>query len=170
MEPAVPGSHPSPRVPPDVVALMQRGVSVNVASRDARLRPSVMRAMASHVNADASEVTVWLARRQCGQMLQDLATTGAIAVMFSEPSTHRTVQLKATRVRLRDAQASDQPVLDRYLRAMEEEIAAVGYPAPLTRAMLACSLDDLVAASFRPEQVFEQTPGPQAGKALGSGS
>jgi hypothetical protein len=49
---------------------------------------------------------------------------------------------------------------------MEEEIERVGYPPRLTRAMLACRLDDLVAITFAPAQVFEQTPGPQAGKLM----
>jgi hypothetical protein len=32
-------------MPPDLLAMMARGVSVNVASRDRALRPSVMRAV-----------------------------------------------------------------------------------------------------------------------------
>ena len=47
---------------------------------------------------------------------------------------------------------------------MEHEVQRVGYAPRLTRAMLACRIDDLVAVTFAPEQVFEQTPGPRAGK------
>jgi general stress protein 26 len=151
---------------PDLLAMMARGVSVNVATRDERLRPSAMRAMASHVDVAAGTVTVYLARRQAAQMLRDIAANGRIAVMFSEPATHRTVQLKAAAATCRDATGDDRATLDRYLAAMEEEIERVGYPPRLTRAMLACRLDDLVAITFAPAQVFEQTPGPQAGKLM----
>jgi hypothetical protein len=154
-------------LPPDLVAMMARGVSVIVASHDAALRPNLMRAVGSRIEEDGA-ITVYLARRQSRQVVQDLAATGHIAVVFSEPSTHRSVQLKATRVDMRSAEARDAPVLERYREAMEREIQQVGFAPPLTRAMLAHRLDDLVAVRFTPEQAFDQTPGPRAGTPLGS--
>jgi len=155
-----------PLVPPDLLAMMMQGVSVIVASRDARLRPSVMRALGSHVEEEGRAITVFLARSQSRQLVQDIAATGHIAVVFSQPSTHRTVQVKATRATLRDAVADDVPMLERYGAAMEREIQCVGYPPPMTRAMLAHRLEDLVAIRFEPEQAFDQTPGPKAGTRL----
>ena len=90
-------------------------------------------------------------------------------MVFSEPATHRTVQVKATRAVLRNAEPADEPVLARYLASMEHEVQRVGYAPAMTRAMLAHRLDDVVAISFEPEQAFDQTPGPKAG-ALLSGS
>jgi hypothetical protein len=153
-------------LPPDLVAMMARGVSVIVASHDAALRPNLMRAVGSRIEGDGA-ITVYLARRQSRQVVQDLAATGHIAVVFSEPSTHRSVQLEATRVEMRSAEAQDTPVLERYRQAMEREIQQVGFAPPLTRAMLAHRLDDLVAVRFTPEQAFDQTPGPRAGTPLG---
>ena len=153
-------------LPPDLVAMMARGVSVIVASHDAALRPNLMRAVGSRIEEEGA-ITVYLARRQSRQVVQDLAATGHIAVVFSEPSTHRSVQLKATRVEMRSAEAQDTPFLERYREAMEREIQQVGFAPPLTRAMLAHRLDDLVAVRFTPEQAFDQTPGPRAGTPLG---
>lgn len=158
------------QLPSDLVAMMARGVSVIVASRDARLRPSIMRAVGSRVEDGGQAITVYLARQQSRQLLQDLAATGQLAVVFSEPSTHRSVQLKATRVAMRPAADGDLPVLQAYLRSMEHEIQRVGFGPPVTRTLLAHRLDDVVAVSFAPEQAFEQTPGPKAGAALGGGS
>lgn len=155
-------------LPADFVAMMARGVSVIVGSRDAALRPSIMRAVGSRVEADGQDVTVYLARPQSRQLVQDLAATGQIAVVFSEPSTHRSVQLKASRVEMRNADETDAPVLAAYLRSMEHEIQQVGFGPTVTRAMLAHRLEDVVAVRFTPEQAFEQTPGPRAGAALGS--
>lgn len=155
-----------PPLSADVLAMMVRGVSVNVASRDAALRPSLMRAVGSDVAPDGSRITVYLARSQSGQLLQDIASTGRLAVVFSQPSTHRSVQLKASAATLRPAVEADVPVLARYLASMESEVARVGFPPPLTRAMLAYRLDDLVAVTFTPDEAFDQTPGPRAGKPL----
>lgn len=157
------------RLPPDLLAMMARGVSVIVASRDAALRPSVMRAVGSRVDDGGQDVTVYLSRPQSRQVIQDIAATGHIAVVFSEPSTHRTVQLKATHAQMRPAEPHDQPVLQAYLASMEHEIHAVGHARELARAMLAHRLEDLVAVRFTPEQAFDQTPGPRAGTPLGSG-
>lgn len=156
------------RLPADVVAMMARGISVIVASRDAALRPSVMRAVGSQVSDDGREITVYLSRRQSRQVIQDIASTGQVAVVFSVPSTHRTVQVKAGRAAMRSATPDDAPVLAAYLRSMEHEVQQVGFGPPLTRAMLAHSLDDVVAVSFTPEQAFDQTPGPRAGAPLGA--
>ena len=155
-------------LPPDLVAMMARGVSVIVASRDAALRPTLMRAVGSRVEEDGGTITVYLSRRQSRQVVQDLAATGNIAVVFSEPSTHRTVQLKASRLEMRNADAQDIPVLERYREAMERAIQQIGFGPPLTRAMLAHRLEDVVAVRFTPEQAFDQTPGPRAGTAIGN--
>ena len=155
-------------LPADLVAIMARGVSVIVGSRDAKLRPSIMRAVGSRVEANGRDITVYLSRSSSRQLIQDIASTGQLAVVFSEPSTHRTVQLKASRAEIRSAVVADAPVLAAYLKSMEHEIQQVGFAPPLTRAMLAHQLDDVVAVRFTPEQAFDQTPGPRAGAALGS--
>ena len=155
-------------LPPDFAALMARGVSVIVASRDQALRPSIMRAVGSRVDAGGEDITVYLSRPQSRQLLEDIAATGHVAGVFSEPATHRTVQVKASRVQVRSADPEDAAVLAGYLRSMEHEIGRVGIPAPFTRAMLAQRLEDVVAVRFTPEQAFDQTPGPRAGAALGS--
>jgi hypothetical protein len=153
-------------LPPDLLAMMERGVSVIAGSRDADLRPSIMRALGSMVEDGGRKVTVFVSRRQSRQLVQDVAATGYVAVVFSEPSSHRTVQVKARRAVLRNAEAADAPVLARYLASMEHEIQQVGFAPHLTRAMLAHKLEDLVAISFEPEVAFDQTPGPKAGTRL----
>jgi len=156
-------------LPPVLLAMMERGVSVNVASRDAAMRPSVMRAVGSIVTDGGRSITVFVSRRQSRQLVQDIAATGHVAVVFSEPSTHRTVQVKATRATLRNAVAADEPVLERYLASMEHELHLIGHPPEIPRALLAHRLDDVVAVTFEPELAFDQTPGPQAGTRLKAG-
>lgn len=151
-------------------AMIARGVSAIAASRDAAHTPSVMRAVGSTISDDGTQVTVFLARTQSRQLLQDVAATGRIAVVFSQPSTHRTVQLKAASARIRAATPDDEPALARYLAAMEHELALIGLGAGFARAMLAYRLPDLVAITFTPEEAFDQTPGPRAGAPLTGGT
>lgn len=157
---------PTSLLSPELIAMMDKGVSVNVSSCSLELRPSIMRAVGSVLTPGCQTVTVYVSRSQSRQLIQDIATTGRIAVVFSEPSTHRTVQLKASAARIRCAEPSDEAALTRYLTSMEQEVGRVGYGPAFTQAMLANRLEDVVAVSFEPLQAFDQTPGPGAGTAL----
>lgn len=148
------------------IEMIDKGVSAIVASRDNALRPTLVRAVGAAITVNGTRITVYVSRRQSHQLLQDLAATGHIAVVFSEPLSHRTVQVKASRVHMRAAGPADQPVLQRYQRSMEHEVSLVGFAAPFVRAMLAYAADDVIAVSFQPETAFDQTPGPKAGAAL----
>lgn len=148
------------------IALIAKGVSAIVAACDAGLRPSVMRAVGSTVSPDGACITVYLMRQQSGQLLQDISRSGRLAVVFSEPSTHRTLQVKADSVQARPAHESDLPVLRRYRESMERELGLIGFAPQFVRAMLAFRPQDLVALSFAPREAYDQTPGPRAGMAL----
>jgi len=151
---------------PDRIAMVAKGVSAIVASCSAAGLPSLMRAVGSHISPDGQCVTVFLRRSQSAQLLQDIADTGQIAVVFSEPATHRTLQLKARQARQRPATGEDLPLLQAYLRSMQHEVGQVGFGPQYVAAMLAAPLDDVVAVSFTPGAAFDQTPGPRAGATL----
>jgi hypothetical protein len=130
---------------PEHLAMVDGGVSVIASSCGHDLTPSVMRAVGSQVAAQGRHVTIYICRSQSAQLLGDVARSGRLAVVFSQPSTHKTVQLKTRGARLREAREVD-----------------VVY----ARAMLAYRLDDLVAIEFEPEQSFDQTPGLKAGQPI----
>jgi len=157
---------PAPVLSADLIAMVQRGVSTIVSSCDAALRPSMMRAMGSSITDDGRFATVYLSRKQSRQLLQDIAASGRVAVVFTHPASNRALQLKSLQARTRNTDATDQAVLARYLVAMETEIAEVGFPPVLTRAMLAHDIADVVAVEFEPAEAFDQTPGPKAGAPL----
>jgi len=155
-----------PLLSPEHIALIDKGISANVASRNAALRPSVMRAVGASISQDGTEITVFVSRSHARQLLQDIAATGEVAVVFSEPVSHRTVQVKASKAELRAAEERDLPVLRRYGQSMEHELSLVGCDLPFVHTLLAFKLDELVAVQFSPDAAFDQTPGPKAGTAL----
>lgn len=160
-------SAPAPLLDAHFLAMVAKGVSVIVGSADHALTPSLMRGVGSTVSADGRDFTVFVSRSQSRQLLQDIATSGRLAAVFSQPSTHLTVQLKARRIRLREATEADRAALARYLQSMEQELSVLGYPPVFARAMLVHRLDDLVGIEFQPEQAFNQTPGQSAGRPIG---
>lgn len=150
-----------------LLALMHAGVSIIVASRDAELRPHLMRALACRVSADRRRVTLLMARRGSRALLDALAACGAIAVVFSQPSTHRTAQLKGRDATIGAAEPGDVALADAHAERFAAEIGRLGFAAPLAYAVLDRGDDEMVAVTFTPTAGYEQTPGPGAGRALG---
>ncbi len=148
------------------IALIAQGVSAIVASRSADLCPSVMRAMGAQISPDGQHITVFLRPSQSTQLLADIAAGGPIAVVFSDPPTNRTLQLKASGARIRPVVPGDQAVLRRYLLSMQHLVGQVGYGPDYVAAMLSAPANDLVALEFIPETAFDQTPGTHAGSPL----
>lgn len=153
---------PLPPLKPEFLAMLAKGVSLVLSSTDHRLTPSLMRAVGSRIDDDGRRITAYLGRAQSRQLLADIAASGRLAAVFSQPSTHLTLQFKSRRIRIREPRPDDQPHLERYLRSMEQEIAAVGFAPVYVQALLAHAPHDLVAVEFEPDEVYDQTPGAQA--------
>ncbi|HJW11229.1 MAG TPA: pyridoxamine 5'-phosphate oxidase family protein [Albitalea sp.] len=156
---------PSP-IGPEQAALIGRRVSIIVASRDASLRPHLMRAMGCRLSGDLRTVTLFMARTSSQAVLDDLRANGLIAVVFSEPSTNRTVQLKGGDACVVPTAPGDEVLVQSYIQRHAEEIKGIGFGGNVSHALFKHDAADLVAVRFTPTAAFEQTPGPKAGEAL----
>ncbi len=152
---------------PDNLAFIQQGVSINVASRDVRRVPSLTRALSCRVDDAGCRLRIALVRSQSVDLLRDLQKSGAIAVVFTEPSTHRTLQIKGTDAREVTPEPADIACLEHTRTAFTAEIGKLGFDAAFTARLFHVAPDDLVLLAFTPLTVFQQTPGPQAGELLG---
>lgn len=141
-------------------------VSILVGSCSADCVPSVARAYGCRVTPDRRSITVFLSVAQAQQVLRDLRAGGGIAVVFSRPRTHETVQLKGVRVQIAPLADDDRETMRAYGRSFGEEVGAVGFGAPFQNAIMSGVEDEAVAVSFTPTAAFEQTPGPTAGRPL----
>jgi hypothetical protein len=155
-----------PLIGPEQAALIARRVSIIVGSRDAQCRPHVMRAVGCRLAANLRRITVFMPAASGARVLADLRANGQIAVVFSEPSSHRTAQFKGSDARVAALEPGDEATVDGYLRGFTEEIGALGFPANVAQTLLDRGADGLVAVHFTPLAGFEQTPGPTAGQAL----
>ena len=147
-------------------ALLRTGYMVTVASRDAAHVPSVTRALGCRVAPDRRRVTVFLLASQSDTLLRDLRTTGAIAAVFSQPSTHRTIQLKGSDATVGAIEPGDVELIEANAAAALADLALAGFPESFARTIFAYDAPDVVAVGFTPSTAFFQTPGPQAGRRL----
>ena len=150
----------------DVIAFLDgRRVAVSIASRSEHCIPSVTRALGYRISAGASEFAIFVPR-QSERVLADLRTTAQAAVVFTEPSTHKSVQVKGNDARITALEEGDWPVISAYADDLVAEICPLGYPEPLIRKMVECTPQQVLAVRFTPTAAFGQTPGPRAGAAL----
>jgi hypothetical protein len=142
-------------------------VSMNAASRDAALTPSVARAFGCRIAADGREVTLFLSAARAAAVLRDLRAGAPLAVVFSRPQTHETRQLKAVSARIEAIAPGDLELIAAYGEAFVAECVPLGYEEAFIRGFFVGVEADALAVSFAPAAMFEQTPGPDAGKCLG---
>jgi len=141
-------------------------VSINVASRDAALVPSVGRGCGCRIAADGSRLTIFLSASRTAAVLRDLQGGAPFAVIFSRPRTHESRQIKATRVAIEALVPGDREVIRAYGEAFVAECVGLGYERDFMAAFFLGTEEDALAVSFVPEALFEQTPGPDAGRRL----
>lgn len=142
------------------------GISMTVASRLAGNRPELGRALGCRVAADRRRVTLLVPGAQLAPLIAALRESRAIAVVFSQPSTHRTIQLKGTDAALEPIAPGDLELSARWADSFVVALAPYGIGEDLVRAFLWCDPAELVAVSFTPCAAFQQTPGPGAGAPL----
>lgn len=128
--------------------------------------PDMARCVGARVSTDRRAVTLLLATTPGAAFLDAIRRTGVIAAVFSQPSTHKTLQLKGSDARIVPTEPGDSDLVSRYIDAFVAEVTVYHYPEPLIRAFLACSPDDLAAVQFTVSAAYSQTPGPQAGEPL----
>ncbi len=152
----------------ELAAFIEGGVSILAASRDARCVPNLARALGCRVAPGRRRVTLFLLASKSAPLLADFRANGAIAVVFSQPSSHRTVQLKGTDAGIAAVDEADAVRIARNREAFVRELTSMGYDASLPATLLAGARGDVVAVAFTVSAAFVQTPGPAAGTPLKS--
>ncbi len=141
-------------------------VAINVASCDAKRMPSVARAYGCRISGDRRRVTVFLSVPQAEPLLRDLRAGRAVAVVFTRPKTHQTIQLKGTDAKVAPLGRGDRAIMAAYADAFMAEVAAIGFKERFSRAIVSGVNAEAVGVTFTPVAAFVQTPGPTAGQPL----
>ena len=159
-------SQAAPLLDADHAAFIQSGVSINAASSGAGNVPAVSRALGCRLSPDRKRVTVFLAASRSAALLEAIAASGRIAVVFSQPTTHRTIQLKGSDAARASVEDGDRELIERCEEGFGADLAAAGYGEGIAHLVLGTDFSDVVAVSFSPSAAFNQTPGPGAGSPL----
>jgi len=157
-------SEREPALDPDLIGFIHGGVAVGVATRDDDLRPEFARGWGPEVSADGRSLTLCVAAPEGSRTRANLERNGALAVGFSPPTIARAVQVKGVASRVAEPEAADLERVERHVQLFVAEAERIGAPAALSRRMYVGA--GLVSVQFPIDEVFDQTPGPTAGRRL----
>lgn len=150
----------------ELAAFVQSGVSIVLASVGQDRRPIAGVALACTVNDDGV-VRVILSKLAEASILAAIEAGGAIAVTFSRPTTHRSIQLKARSARILQPNPRDIAAATTQSSIFRNELVEVDHSEAFADHFVAHEVGELTVLEFRPEAAFVQTPGPGAGARLG---
>lgn len=142
--------------------------SIAIASRDDTNHASLFKAVACRVSADRRRVTLYVDQQLAHAVVAQLRAGFPVAAVFSEPATHRTIQLKGERAELGPVAPADREHARVHFEALVEHLVALDYPEDGVRCYFHYTPEQLIAIAFEPGTAFEQTPGAGAGNPLGS--
>jgi hypothetical protein len=148
----------------DLVAFIQGGVAVGVATRNADMRPAYTRGWGPAVSADGRSLTLCVIAARDSPTRQNIEGNGAIAVVFNPPTAGRALQLKGVVADAREPVTEDLERAEQHLEAFAANAEQVG--APPGNAQRLFVRGDFLAVTLSIDQVFDQTPGQKAGVRL----
>lgn len=150
----------------ELAGFLQSGISMHAAAVGSGNLAHLARAAGCRVAPDRRSLTVYVVESQARELLDALRANPVVAVAFTKPRSHRTVQLKGTDARVVGVPPDDFPDVDRQVAVFDAELRSIGFPERFGRTLAGGSLLGLAAITFTPSSGFLQTPGPSAGTAL----
>ncbi len=149
---------------PAAVEFIQSGVAVGVATCDDELTPSFSRGWGPEVSGDGRSLRLCVAAPAGSPMRSNLEENAAIAVGFSPPTIAQALQVKGAAAVVCEPDADDLARAEQHRRLFEAECARIGAPAEVSQRMFVG--ERLVAVEISIAEVYDQTPGPTAGRRL----
>lgn len=149
----------------EIADFIQSGVSIVVGVVGPDGRALGGRALAARVTQDA-RIRVIYPQEGNAALTAAAEAGGPVAVTFSAPLSHRTVQIKGFSSRFEGLEPEDEASVRRQGDAFAAILVAVGHPPVFVNAFSRYLASTMLVFSFPAEEAFEQTPGPGAGRSL----
>jgi Pyridoxamine 5'-phosphate oxidase len=142
---------------------LQQGLGIHLGTRDAQLRPNGARVAAVKVEEDRLHVVAYISRVAARRLLADLEANGQAALVFGRPIDDRACQVKGEFVSVRPAAGRERPFIDAQWQGFLNQLQQIGIPPAAAAGWVTWPA---LAIRLRVTELFNQTPGPDAGAPL----
>lgn len=132
-------------------------------------RPQVTRGIGCRVLPDQRTMSVLVHAAAATRVLEDVRANGRVAVVFTDPPSNRSLQVKSDDARVEPVGAAGAELARIWANGYARRIATLSHPAWTPQNLAAALIppaDDMACIVFQPVAIFDQTPGPAAGQAL----
>lgn len=152
-------------IPEELVEYLHGPMGFVLGTRDASLRPCVT--WVSGVKADAAndEITMYLADVYAGRPLQNLENNGMVALTVGHGPAHETFQFKGKFVESNPSSEQDIAIQEIY-KAKTSAHYGGNYGDEVRGVFEGVVLHPSTAVRFKVTEIFDQTPGPNAGSRI----
>lgn len=153
-------------IPDRIVEVIHGPAVMHAGTRDEKLRPAHTFVIGAVVHPDRETITFFVPESRSERILSDLKSNGKVALAVGLV-THEAYQLKGVYVASRPTDAKDLAVQEIYRAKLLSALLQAGYPEQIAKPLvLGLAYQPAVAITFRVEEIFLQTPGPEAGKKI----
>jgi hypothetical protein len=160
---------PTVKIDRATAEFMHGGVAIDMAAQDRRHIPRVGLALACRVADNGERVTLLAAEHMNRRFLDALGASRVIAAVFCLASTHRAMQVKGVDVQVEQGGPVECALVETVIEKVLADWLPLGFSKQMCMVHLDYQPDQLLAISFRPTALFQQTPGPNAGKPVVEG-
>jgi hypothetical protein len=153
-------------IPSKILRFLEERANIGFAgTRDRDLIPRGHRVCGWQVTPDGRTLTALVPAVSAEPMLATLRENGRIAITVEEIGTHETYQIKGRYLSHRPVRASEVEIATRTRERLAKGVRAV-FDDQFAAAMDASIPSPSLAVEIAVDEVFLQTPGPEAGTRL----
>ena len=165
----MPREDPAIPIPPEIEALIERGASIMVGTRDSARVPELVRAWGPRVSGDRKHVSVCVAMAAGVKTVGNLRDNARVAVTFALPANSNAMQVWGRCIGTGRPHQDELTAVQQHRDTFARVNTDLGVPLPFIEALWQRELagsPDMVTIRFVVDQIFNQTPGPGAGSPL----
>ncbi|ANL34807.1 hypothetical protein AMC79_CH02751 [Rhizobium phaseoli] len=149
---------------PELAEFIESPVMILFATRDEAGRPMIGRGSGVRVDRQSGRLHFLASRCQWPEAVSEAQVGRPIAMTYVRPADYKACQIKGRILTAGPADAAARAQGEAYVAEQLARMLALG----VTRMQLSSTLSDrdLVCLTIEPQAIFEQTPGPGAGRRL----
>jgi hypothetical protein len=153
-------------LPDDIIEFLHGPLVMALGTRSPKLRPAMGRVFGAFADAATDRISFFLPNVQCEPHLTNLADNGLVAFTTGEARSHKNYQFKGRVVEIRPSTASDAAIREVYRDKLITYFRQQ-YFIPLPDKFFGdYIIDPSTTITFRVLKIFNQTPGPNAGRPI----
>jgi len=153
-------------IPENIIDFLQKQIFIHIGTRDAKLRGREIMGWGIRPGTDKKTITAFIPQSVAEKTLSNLKDNGRIAVTCVFPPGNISFQFKGTYISHQNATAQDEALLDKHVSGYLPFLTSLGLPTDFMAGIKDIAYKPAYGITFGVEEIFNHTPGPDAGKKI----